>query len=113
MKKMTLGEVIDAVKNGERPEYDDLRYAVCAMDALMTFDRWALQQLAGREGSKVFDHGPMYQLEENFNRVKRAMAVPPKEYVGKNNDPDNPEVQERRSISKKIIDKAMKNTKDE
>lgn len=43
---MTLGEIIEAAKSGERPEYDELRLAVCAMDGLMTFDRQAIWKLA-------------------------------------------------------------------
>ncbi|WP_409317611.1 hypothetical protein [Pseudomonas sp. KCJK9016] len=43
----TLGEIIEAAKSGERPDYDDLRLAVCAMDGLTTFDRQAIW-MAGR-----------------------------------------------------------------
>ncbi|WP_267904086.1 hypothetical protein [Pseudomonas monteilii] len=32
----TLGEIIEAARSGERPDYDELRLAVCAMDMLMT-----------------------------------------------------------------------------
>ena len=45
----TLGEIIEAARSGERPDYDDLRLAVCAMDMLMTFDRQAIWKLAEGE----------------------------------------------------------------
>lgn len=45
----TLGQIIEACRNGERPDVDELRLAVCAMDALMTFDRRAIWTLAEAE----------------------------------------------------------------
>lgn len=79
----TLGEIIEAAKSGERPDYDELRLAVCAMDALMTFDR-----------------------------VKRAMAKTPREYLGENYDPDSPAVQERRLASIALMDKFIDKAKE-
>jgi len=102
MTAKTLGEIIDAVRDGERPDYEDLRYAVCAMDALMTFDRMALSSLhqAEAEGQRrILTRSAIWQSEENYNRVKRALEKPPKEYVGWSNDPDNPEFLERRRKS--------------
>ncbi|MDD2885303.1 MAG: hypothetical protein PHT48_09695 [Dechloromonas sp.] len=94
-----LGDIIEMVRNGEKPDYEELRYAICAMDALMTFDRMALMKLAEAEndGKQPFlTYSAKYQYEENFNRVKRALEKSPKEFVGWNNDPENPEFLERR-----------------
>jgi len=96
------------VKSGGRPEYDELRYAVCALDALTTFDQLALMKLANgqREGKKpVLVYSAEWQHSESFERMKRALAKTPKDYVGWNNDPDNPEYLDRRKASKKIADK--------
>lgn len=108
----TLGEIIDAARSGERPDYDELRYAVCAMDMLMTFDRQAIWKLAEAESESkrpflVFSG--VWQRDENFGRVKRAMARPPKEYLGPNYDPDRPEVQERRAKSIALMNKMISN----
>ena len=106
----SLGEIINAVRDGERPDYDDLRYAICAMEALTTFDRMAFMKLAGaeKEGKKPFMvTSAEWQWEEHFNRHKRARAKPPREYVGSNNDPDNPEFQKRRDLANKIMDAAL------
>jgi hypothetical protein len=100
-----LGEIIDQVRSGEKPDYEELRYAICAMDALMTFDRMALMKLsvAESEGKKpVLIYSAQWQFEENFNRVKRALGQSPKEFMGWNNDPENPEFLKRRKISLRL-----------
>ncbi|HEP8420918.1 TPA: hypothetical protein VDT97_000756 [Pseudomonas aeruginosa] len=107
----TLGEIIEACRGGETPDVEELRYAVCAMDALMTFDRQAIWKLADaeKEGKKPFlVYSAIWQRDENFDRVKRALAKDPKSYVGWNNDPDNPEFLARRRQSVKLVDSLMK-----
>ena len=106
----TLGEIIEAAKSGERPDYDDLRLAVCAMDALMTFDRQAIWKLAEGEeqGKKQFlVWSSVWQRDEQFQRVKRAMSTEPKTYLGANYNPDSPAAQERRRMSIALMDKAI------
>lgn len=106
----TLHEIVDAVRNGERPDYEDLKYAICAMDALVSFDRMAFMKLAEaeREGKKPFlTTSAQWQWEEYFNRRKRAGEKPPKEYVGWSNDPENPEFLARRKMASKIMEKAI------
>nr|WP_312623841.1 hypothetical protein [Pseudomonas juntendi] len=103
----TLGEIIEAARSGERPDYDELRLAVCAMDMLMTFDRQAIWKLAEGEqqGKKpILVWSSLWQRDENFTRVKGAMAKDPKSYLGPNYDPDSPAVQERRRMSIAIMD---------
>lgn len=103
----TLGEIIEAAKSGERPDYEDLRLAVCAMDALMTFDRQAIWKLAEAEteGKKPFlVYSCVWQRDENFGRLKRAMGKDPRSWLGPNNDPDSPAVQERRRMSSAILE---------
>jgi hypothetical protein len=103
----TLTEIIDAVRDGKHPEYEELRYAICAMSALQTFDRLAFMRLAQaeRDHEKVFmPTSAQWQWAEHFNRHKRAGGKPPKEYVGWNNDPDNPEFLARRKVSNRIME---------
>lgn len=106
----TLNEIVNSVRDGARPDYEDLRYAICALEALRVFDGQAFMKLAEaeREGKKPFMvTSAQWQWEEHFNRHKRASEKPPKEYVGWNNDPDNPAFQARRGLSKKIMGKAI------
>jgi len=103
---MNLSQIIEAVRNGERPDYEDLRYAICAMEALATFDSMALRKLAEAEseGKKPFMvWSAIWQMEESFRRHKTAGSKPPKEYVGWNNDPDNPEFRQRRAATLRLF----------
>jgi hypothetical protein len=102
----TLGEIIDAVRSGDKPEYDELRYAVCVMDALATFDRQAFMRLAANEelGKKPFmNTSAVWQWNEFFERMKRAMEKCPKDWIGWNNDPDNPDFLKRRNEAKQLL----------
>lgn len=106
----TLSEIVNAVRDGERPDYEDLRYAICALEALQVFDTQALMKLAEAErgGEKPFmTTSARWQWEEHFNRQKRARAKPPKEYVGWNNDPENPEFLARRATANKFMAKVF------
>jgi hypothetical protein len=99
---MTLNEIIEVVRSGEKPEYDDLRYAVCALDALSTFDRMSFMRLARAEWEGK-SQSTQTQWEDHFNRHKRAGDTPPKVYVGWNNDPDNPDFLARRRASMRAL----------
>lgn len=109
--KLTLGQIIEAVRSGQRPSYEDLRYAICAIVALCVFDSQALQRLA--EAEKDGKHAFMaasaeWQWNEHFERRKRALNKVPKEYVGWANDPENPEFLERRGQAVRLFEKLMR-----
>jgi hypothetical protein len=97
----TLGEIIELTRNGERPDYDELRYAICALDALSTFDSHGLQRASNIEWG------------ESFNRWKQALGKSPKDWIGWNNDPENPEFLARRRLVIKFTKKVMKDMKEE
>ena len=42
----SLYEILEATKAGEKPDYDELRYALLAMAALSVFDSMALMRIA-------------------------------------------------------------------
>jgi hypothetical protein len=104
----TLGEIVNAVRDGERPDYEDLRYAICSLEALVTFDRNAFIRLAEaeQEGKKPFiSTSAVWQWEEHCRRTQAAFGKPPKEYVGWSNDPDNPAFLERRKKAQRFMEK--------
>lgn len=108
-KKASLFEIIEAVRDGERPDYEDLRYAICALEALTVFDQQALMKLARaeRDGKTPFmNTSAIWQWTKHFERNQRAMSKHPKDWVGWNNDPDNIEFLERRQQAKKLLAKA-------
>jgi hypothetical protein len=106
----TLGKIIEEVRDGKRPDCEDLRYAVCAMQALATFNSQALMKLgqAEKQGKQPsLTSSAQWQWAEHLRRTKAAMEKAPKEYVGWNNDPENPEFLKRRVISQKIMEKVI------
>ncbi|MFM5094984.1 hypothetical protein ACEUCJ_14950 [Aeromonas rivipollensis] len=109
----TLGQIIEACRNGERPDVDELRLAVCAMDALMTFDRraiWTLAEAEEKRGGRapLLNRSAVFQRDENFNRVRRALDKSPREYLGPNNNPDDPVVRAERQLFKTAYEKLEK-----
>lgn len=104
----TLLEIIDAVKSNQGATEEEMFYAIVAMDALNTFDSMSLRKLAN-EPNRF--RTPQSEWEESFNRWKRALNKSPKEYVGWENDPKNPDVQKRRATAFKIVDKVMAGVK--
>ena len=109
MKKLI--DIIEALKANENPDYEELRYAVLVLAALNTFDFMAISKLAEaeREKKKPFlAYSAEWQLKESFRRNKAAFGKSPKEWLGWNNDPENPEYQKCRKISIKIFDKFLK-----
>lgn len=106
-----LGEIIEAARSGERPDYDDLRLAVCALDCLMTFDMMALSRLAEAEtkGQKpMLTRSASWQFDERCRRMSQAMEKAPREFLGENYDPDNPEVQDARRRAAALVEGLMR-----
>jgi hypothetical protein len=99
----SLGDIIDALKDGAPVDHDDLRYAVLALSALHYFAHASLIRLQEYPDSKVITLDS--EIEEAFRRDKDAFATPPKAWVGWNNDPANPAYQRFRATGKKLIDK--------
>ena len=111
----TPGEIIEAARSGEKPDYDDMRLAICAMDLLMTFDRqaiWKLSEAESKRKKPFLVNSAIWQRDENFGRVKRAMGKTPLAYLGASHNPDSPEVQQRRrksiALMDRLIDRAEK-----
>ncbi len=69
----TLTEITNATRRGENVTFEELRYAVCAYDVMFA-------------SSYPSQHRPL--LEEFF----KAAESDPREYIGWDNDPENPDV---------------------
>jgi hypothetical protein len=104
----SLSEIIEAVKNGEKPDYDDLRFGLLALSYLHTFDTQDMLEVF----EKISGQNPMLAIraEESFNRSKRAMSVPPRKYLSDDWNPDNPEYQKQRRLMSKLLDKILKDS---
>lgn len=106
----TLSEIIDETKDGGRPEYDDLRYALVAMCALHHFAFESLRKLAQQEREGKYKpalFGLDWHARERFNQFKAALNVPPKQYVGPQHDPDTEECQKFRKMANRLLTKVL------
>ncbi len=92
----TLSSIIEHVQNGDKPEYEELLYAVCALNSLISFDNAALVNLAHGE---PHDSRAVRAFEDHFNRNKVAFEQSPKTFIGWDNDPANPDFLIRRQVS--------------
>lgn len=102
----TLNDIIDAVKSNEETTKEELLYALLTVNALSIFDRQSLEKLAEKDTNPhLFSAG--YQFKESWRRWKEAGNKNPKDWLGYNNDPTNPEYQKERKIFKKLADKIV------
>lgn len=108
MIQPTLAQILDCVREGNTPEPDDMRYALRAMEVLLTFDRMAFMKLSEAEtkGLKpILTRSCEWQFEEYFRRVNSAMEKPPGQWLGSAHSPDNLEFIERAKQANKIVQK--------
>lgn len=104
---MTLYEIIEAVKQNEPVDPEAVRYALLAMDSLHTFTKTDLRKLAMHPDKA---HRRVQRMAEaDFNRVKRAIDKDPKEWLGWDNDPENPEYRQRQAAAVELVQKLIKN----
>jgi len=97
----TLLEIIEEVKDGKKPEYDELRYAMLALDYLHTDYTMFLNDMYGKNKLQGFDK---MKYEQKYKQRQTAFSLEPKKYVG-SFDPDLPEYQSERAVFKKIYKK--------
>ncbi len=89
----TLIDIISMTKDGELPDYEELRYSVCVLHTLLNYDRDALQKLSV--------NGAERQFNESIKRRDGAMNKDPMLWFGK--DLDSPEYAEKRGKFKKMF----------
>ena len=101
--KTTL-EIIEAVKDGEKPEYDELRYALLVMDYLEgDIHRFVLMDLFGKDKLQGFDKT---RFEMKYKSRQKILDNDAKKAIG-SFDPDLPGRQEERALHKKIGEKFL------
>ena len=98
---MTLYEIIEFVKSNKSVDKEDMIYTILALDGLWFFEMRAIRDLAeAKRGVRpsVLNGDPIHQEKESFRRAKQALNKNPKEWVGWNNDPKNPDYQKDRKM---------------
>jgi hypothetical protein len=112
----TLFEIIDSAKSGEMPTHEECYWAMLAFSALHFFDHHDLEKLARHEketGKANNLLGAMFYSEESLRRFQVALNKSPKDYMGKADDPSNPDVQARRKIGLKILETFLRKGENE
>ncbi len=94
----TLFEIIEDVNEGKKPDYEEIRYALLAYQSMFVMDHSCLHEELLREKSST---------ELTFSMFKNALERSPKELVGWNNDPDNPEYQKFRKLGHRLFNKII------
>lgn len=102
----TLNEIVEMCKGNERLDYDELRYALLVYVSMMNRDHRKLRDtLLAKESRPEFIR--KIEAENSFNMYKTALNKSPKEYLGWNNDPENPEYQKFHKMGSKLVDRLI------
>jgi len=116
----TLDQIIDDVQDNKKVSNEDLRYSILVLNSLLNLSSQSLRELHRgeilvKEGKKkkIIIHDPIYHSEENFRRSKQAMSMNPRDYLGWDNLPENPEYRKRIKTGRKLIDKIYKEGREE
>lgn len=106
VKMRTLSEIIEDVKSGKKPEYEELRYALLVYSFMFFMDHSELRNelLREKETPKIMRE---IKARNSGDMFRNALNKSPKEFVGWNNDPENPEYLKRYKLSEKLLDKFM------
>lgn len=103
-----LSDVIEDCKTNGRPDYEELRYSVLVMTGVLN--------MVNSELIKLYVEGKMpnkfirkMKLDGGVCTMYRnALNKSPKDYLGWNNDPENPEYQKFHAMGNKLADMALR-----
>ena len=102
-----LADIIEDCKTNGRPDYDELRYSVLVMTGIINLVNYELASLYV-DGKMPNEFIRKMKLEKGVcTMYGNALNKSPKEYLGWNNDPDNPDYQRFHAIGTKLVDKAL------
>lgn len=102
----TLYEIISDVKDGKKSDYEEIRYALLVYEFMFNMDHQNLrEELLGEKETPKFIKE--MKVNNSFKMFKDALNKSPKEYIGWNNDPDNPDYQRFRKAGEKLLDKII------
>lgn len=102
-----LYDIIEECKLNGRPEYDELRYALLAVSCILNLVNGELTELYYK-GKMPNEFVRKLKLDGICSMYRNALKKPPKEYLGWNNDPENPEYQKFHKMGSKLVEKALK-----
>jgi hypothetical protein len=103
----TLSEIIEDTKDGNMPTHEECYWAMLCFNWLLNNDHRRLQEelLAENQAPEFIRK---MKADNSHNAYNTALNKSPKDYLGPNNDPSNPEYQRFRKFGNKIVDKFIK-----
>jgi len=101
-----LSEIVEATKTNQPVEFEELRYALLVYVSMMNMDHRKLRDTLLAE-KPIPEFIRKMKADNSFNMYHNALNKSPKEYLGWNNDPENPEYQRFHEMGCKLIDKIV------
>lgn len=102
----SLFDIVEEVKDNKKPDYEELRYALLVYSFLLSMDhRHLREELLKEERPNQFIRE--LRAKNSFDMYKGALEKSPKEYLGWQDDPENPEYQKFRLLGKSLFNKAI------
>jgi len=102
-----LADIIEDCKTNGRPEYDELRYSLLVMTGVLNMVNSELRKLYV-EGEMPKEFIRKLKLDGICLMYGKALNKQPKEYLGWDNDPENPDYQKFHALGSKLVEKALK-----
>lgn len=100
-----LSEIIEKCKLDKPVDNEDLQYAVIVLTTIANMGAAAVNHLYSKDNMSFADK----LRSENFHKAYGgALNKTPKEWLGWNNDPKNPEYQKFHAWGSKLVEKAIK-----
>ena len=113
----STANIIGAIKDCEPVEYEELRLAVLVLDSLLTFkQKHLIRLLKGGYGAELTEKMEYPDAHKDLGISKtewNALRMDPEKYLGKSHIPGTPEFESHYKISKKILEKALAEGKED
>ena len=106
----TLSEIIDSAKDGNMPSHEECYWAMLVYNSMFIMEHRQYNEALLVE-KPAPDFIRKMKAENSFNTYQNMLRKSPKEFMGPDNDPSNPEYQKFRKMGMKIVDKFIKEGK--
>jgi len=104
---VTLSEISEDAKDGNMPTHEECYWAMLCFNILLNGDHHKLlEELLKDKRAPEFLR--KMKADNSHNAYRNALNKSPKDWLGPNWDPSNPEYQRFRKIGNKIADKFIK-----
>ncbi len=99
-----LSDIVEDCKLNKEVDYQELKYALLVYVSLMNMASMTIRNIKPDTRELILN-----MKKDNIHKMYHtALNKSPKEYLGWNNDPENPEYQKFHQIGNKLVDKALK-----